>query len=224
MEKINSDDLELFKLIEEYREQLKKDQSIIEIADYGAGDPKDSRSAIESYNGVTKSTTVSKQCAIGIKGEYVQILYSLVKEYKPKNILELGTCCGFSSIYMSKASKQSQIYTIEGDKTVADIAQKNLEHFECKNVHQYIGRFQDILIDVLKEINQVDFAFIDGHHDKVATLEYFEIIKPFLTQKAIVVFDDISWSDGMKEAWQKISNDPFFQEKKDHHKIGVCFR
>ena len=60
------------------------------------------------------------------------------------------------------------------------------------------GRFQDVLDDTLADLREVDYVFIDGHHDEKATLDYFNRIYPFLSKNAIVLFDDISWSEGMK--------------------------
>lgn len=41
--------------------------------------------------------------------------------------------------------------------------------------------------------NGVDLAYIDGDHEKVATIRYFERIKPHLNPDAVVIFGDISW-------------------------------
>ena len=100
---------------------------------------------------------------------------------------------------------------------------QNILTAKCTNITQKVGRFSDILIGTLKEIKSVDFAFIDGHHDRDATIEYFNKIKPYLSKDAIVVFDDISWSDGMKEAWNIIQKDTIFKTFEDLKKIGICY-
>lgn len=220
---IGIEDEKIFSLIECQRENIINQNISIDLMDYGAGDPKSNRSKEESYQGVVKRTTTKKQCAIGLKGDYAKVLYSLVKKYKPKKVLELGTCCGFSSIYMAKASTKSNIYTIEGDINVAKIAKNNIESLNCNNIYQKVGKFQDVLTNVLKEIEVVDFAFIDGHHDKDATIEYFNVIKPFLSNDAIVVFDDISWSSGMIESWEILKKDKKFIKYDDLKKLGICY-
>ena len=48
------------------------------------------------------------------------------------------------------------------------------------------------------------YAFIDVHHDDKATVACFKQILPYIADEAVIVFDDISWSDGMKRAWKKI--------------------
>lgn len=76
---------------------------------------------------------------------------------------------------------------------------------------------------IFEEIKTIDFTSIDEYHDKNATIKYFEQIKPYLTNNAIVVFDDISWSEGMKEAWNMIKKDKIIQHIEDLNKIGICY-
>lgn len=223
LKSINEEDIKKFELIETQREYIKNKNISIDIIDYEAGNPKDTRSSEESYTGVLKKTTSKQQCAIGLKDNFAKLMYMLTKKNKPSNILELGTCCGFSSIYMSKGSPSSNIYTIEGDESVASIAKRNIQSLNCKNINQYIGRFQDVLPSLLEEIKEFDFVFIDGHHDEEATINYFNQIKPFLSKSAIIVFDDISWSKGMIKAWNIIKNDKIFNSYDDLDKIGICY-
>jgi len=223
LENITNEDILIFKQIEDIREEIKSKDIKIDFLDFGAGDPKDKRDEVEMSNGV-KTTKYTKQlCQIGLKNEWAQLMYSLIKKNKPNNILELGTCCGFSSIYMAKANPYSTIYTIEGACEVANIAKQNIQKANCTNINQIVGKFDDVLLSTLQSIKQIDFAFIDGHHDKDATIRYFELIKPFLSQNAIVVFDDISWSNGMKKSWDTIIQDKAIKKYEDLEKLGICY-
>jgi hypothetical protein len=40
----------------------------------------------------------------------------------------------------------------------------------------------------------------------------------------ILVFDDIRWSDGMKQAWRVLKKDVRFQLVVDLHGVGICMR
>lgn len=223
MDTFSQEDKKIFEEIEKIREEIKSQKISITLKDYGAGDPKDNRDEKQMYEGVEKITNSFDLCSIGLKNEWAQKLYSLVKDNKPKNILEMGTCCGFSSIYMAKANKTSTIFTVEGDCNVAQLASNNIKKANCTNIKQFVGKFQDILQEVLEEIKEIDFAFIDGHHDKNATTKYFKQIKPYLTTGSIVVFDDISWSKGMKEAWEIIKKDNIIEKIEDLNKLGICY-
>ena len=193
----------------------------IEQLDFGAGDPKDGRSAEVMSQGVIKKTTTKEMCRIGLKGEWAKKLYFLIKDSKPNVILELGTCCGFSSIYMSKANPQSSIYTIEGSNELANIAKSNRVKANCQNVIQKVGRFSDVLPTLLPDISPIDFAFIDGHHDRDATIRYFEQIANFMSKEGVMVFDDITWSDGMREAWRQIKESDKCELLEESEKFGI---
>ena len=214
----------IFKNIEDIRDRIRNEALQVNVIDYGAGDPNDKRSEQVMSQGVLKQVNTKELCHIGLKNEYAHLLYALVKKFQPKTVLELGSCCGFSAIYMSKAAqKESTIHTIEGSPETAKLAQKNFSSAHCINIKPYIGKFNDILLTLLDTIKPLDFVFIDGHHDRDATLAYYQQIKPFLNDKALVMFDDISWSEGMKEAWSIIKKDKYIENYEDFHKIGLCF-
>ena len=44
------------------------------------------------------------------------------------------------------------------------------------------------------------------HHDKLATIAYFEALLPNIHNDSLIIFDDIYWSKGMTEAWEYIYN------------------
>jgi predicted O-methyltransferase YrrM len=81
---------------------------------------------------------------------------------------------------------------------------RNFTNLGLDNVETVRGRFQDTLSKVLSANSPVNYAFIDGHHDEAATVKYFNAFVPALADTAVVVFDDIHWSDGMTRAWDVI--------------------
>lgn len=179
------------------------------------------------YAGKTAISTVGEVCRFGSKSPFWSfLLFNLIREYKPAVCIELGTCLGISTLYQAAAlslNKAGKIVTIEGAKTLAKYARQNIETIGLKNVRVVAGRFQDVLDEVLKESRPVDFAFIDGHHDEKATIRYFDQIIPCLANQGVVlVFDDISWSRGMKKAWKKIKVDDSVKISVDLWKVGIC--
>ena len=73
----------------------------------------------------------------------------------------------------------------------------------------------------MQNAQPIDFFFNDGHHEHDAVLEYFEQAKPYLSTDAVVVFDDIDWSDGMQAAWNTIRKDDRVMASVDLGAIGV---
>jgi hypothetical protein len=65
--------------------------------------------------------------------------------------------------------------------------------------------------------------YFDGNHSKKATLEYFELLLPTITNQTIWIFDDIHWSSEMEEAWEIIKNNPKVTVSIDTFQWGLVF-
>ncbi len=95
------------------------------------------------------------------------LLTLLIKSTKAKRILEVGTAIGYSSILIAKAAGEGcQIYTIEKNPELADIALTNIDKAGFKN---NIKVLQGEAAEVLEEISSslYDIIFIDaakGHY------------------------------------------------------------
>jgi predicted O-methyltransferase YrrM len=173
-----------------------------------------------------KFSTVGEVCRLRSKRPaWGLLLFKLVRQLKPTICLELGTCLGVSGAYMGAAlelNHSGRLATLEGADALASLAEKNLQGLGLKRVSVKAGLFQETLTGELGRLDTLDFAFIDGHHDEHATLVYLEQILPYLKDEAVVVFDDIAWSDGMKRAWAKVKADPRVRVSVDLETIGLC--
>lgn len=206
--------------VERLRQEWRARAVDVAFVDYGAGLPQERRSKEQMEAGVEITRNTSELCAIGLKGEHLEWLYSFVAAKRPKKILELGTCCGFSSSVLAFAGG-GDVYTIEGSCEAAKIAREVHKALGLEHVEVLEGRFADVLPKLLPAISPIDLAFVDGHHERDATVGYFEMIAPFMRDGGSMVFDDISWSDGMKEAWECIRNDSRVFTGDDLGKLGV---
>jgi predicted O-methyltransferase YrrM len=90
------------------------------------------------------------------------------------------------------------------------------------NASVIAGIFDDTLQRTLATNSPVDFAFFDGHHDEHATLRYYQQFLPHLVDDAIVVFDDIAWSPGMRRAWRTLQEDSHVALSIDMVNVGIC--
>lgn len=212
--------------IEELRRRLSSSTEELTLVDFGAVSPEEDRSEGEMARGVEVTRTVGEICRSASKPpRWAFLLLKLVRELRPKSCVELGTSLGISTAYQSAALELNQhgrLVSLEGAEPVAARARENLEGLGLARAQIVTGRFQDTLDGVLRDQAPVDYAFVDGHHDRDATLAYFEQFVPALAPNALLVFDDISWSKGMKEAWEKIRTDPRIGLSVDLFKVGIC--
>lgn len=198
----------------------------VRIRDFGAGNLKTTLSGYQMNEGIDEITTISRVCkGASIPDRWGKLIFKVVREFKPDNCLELGTALGISAAYQIialKLNNQGKLITIEGSEELANIADANLKNLQYPGYSVQSGRFKDVLANLLPEYQPVDFAFIDGHHDRIATKEYFEILYNALANRSILIFDDINWSKGMKEVWHEIYLDKRVKLSFDLHRWGIC--
>lgn len=220
-------ELSAFRMVEKKRLHLLNSNQIIVVQDFGAGNPDTFRTQEQSVDGVSELEAISSICKNASTPKNLGcLLFKLIAEFKPKCCLELGTSLGISASYQVLALKSNghgRFVTIEGSHNIAKIAAQTLEELEYSNYALHVGKFKDVLPNILPTIGTVDFVFIDGHHDRFATKEYFETIYPYLSQKSIVIFDDIDWSNGMGGFWNEMYRDTRVKFSFDLFRWGICF-
>ncbi len=165
--------------------------------------------------------TMKKIASTGKRRKWGVVLYLIAREFKPAAGIELGTCAGISAIYLSSAPNIKKFITVEGSEALANIAQESLKSFD--NVKVVNSLFDEAIDHELPLLDsKIDIAYIDGHHEKIATIHYFNRLIPFLNPGAAVIFDDISWSYDMRDAWNILKNRYEFAHAMDLGEIGVC--
>ncbi|RYD79523.1 MAG: class I SAM-dependent methyltransferase [Sphingobacteriales bacterium] len=206
--------------IDVLRKKLAQDSSILQRTDFGAG------VTSKLYKPVNKTTVAKLHKGSSMPQPLAMFLFEIIRHTKPVNCLELGTCLGISGSYIAGALQlngKGKLVTLEGDKNSAAIAKGNFAKLKlAENTTIVTGKFADTLPEVLLNLGHVDFALIDGHHNGAATLQYYEQIKPYLSEKAILVFDDIDWSSDMQNAWLKLQQNKELYLFLDLGRMGIC--
>jgi predicted O-methyltransferase YrrM len=199
--------------IEQLRNQLKKDNRILEIKDFGAGsvvNKTNHRSVAE----IARNAAKPKKLA--------QLLFRIVNYYQPKTMIELGTSLGISAAYIASGNANGKLITIEGSKAIAEIADKNFRSLGLSNIELITGNFDIILPHILEKISP-GFVFIDGNHRAAPTLNYFQQLLEKRSESSLFIFDDIHWSSEMESAWEEIKNHPSVLLTIDLFFIGLVF-
>jgi len=203
-----------YKNIEEQRKKLFNDDSVITVTDLGAG----------SHLNKNRTKKVSQIAKNALKSpRLAKLIYRLAKNSRAKSAIELGTCLGITTAYLAKTDAQTQVITIEGCPQTAEVARKNFRDLNLENIELHVGNFDLILPDIIAQQPSLDFVYIDGNHRKDATLNYFKWCLPKVTENSLLIFDDIYWSEGMKEAWTEIKNHPDVTITIDLFWIGLVY-
>lgn len=210
--------------IEEYRSRLLKSRRELLVIDYGAGSANAKRSKEEMKKGVSLTTTVADVCSASKNLFWASVLFKLVRKLKPLSCVELGSCVGISASYLAAALKingHGQLKSLEGSPAISEIAIATLNELALDNCAIITGPFHETLSRVLVAAQPIDFLFNDGHHDYDAVIRYFTASLPYLADEAIIVFDDISWSPGMRKAWAEIVDNDLVSAAIDLQTIGI---
>lgn len=120
------------------------------------------------------------------------LINTFIKMMGVKNALEIGTSNGYSGIWIAKALKQTggKLTTIEYYEKRQSVAIANFEKCGVADIVRPLQGDACETIMALAENEKFDFVFIDAN--KREYVKYFELIKPHLTEKALIVADNIT--------------------------------
>ncbi|MEO5570965.1 MAG: class I SAM-dependent methyltransferase [Bacteroidia bacterium] len=203
-----------FDEIERLRKELLKNSTKINVTDFGTAfkGPKTYKRKISA---ITFHSAKSRR--------YGKLMFRIVNYFKPRNLIELGTSFGFSTMYLSLANKETKIVSLEGCSETAKVATDNFQRMKLKNIEQVTGDFNSTLDKAINKFEKLDFVFFDGNHAKEHTLNYFQKCLNKTHNKTVFIFDDINWSAGMKQAWKEIQDHPKVTVTIDLFILGIVF-
>ncbi len=207
-------DSEITSTVEQIRKNLLRDNRTVDFKDLGAGSKK-VKTSKPKVKQLAKNSLKSKK--------YASLTAKLASYVRAKTIIELGTSLGTTTLYLSLCNPQARIFTIEGSKSVAEVAQEQFTKAGAENIQSIIGNFDREFPKLLKETGNTDFIFIDGNHTYEATLRYFKMALDAAGENTVIVFDDINWSTGMQKAWQEIKKEPKVRISMDFFFVGAVF-
>lgn len=116
-----------------------------------------------------------------------KVFRKILKKYKPKTVLEIGTLIGYSTIVIaSELPKNGKLISIEINDDLARIARENIRRVELdKKVKVLVGDAKKI-IPKLKQ--KFDLVFIDAIKEEY--LDYLKLAEKNLKKGSIVIADN----------------------------------
>ncbi|MTH55021.1 methyltransferase domain-containing protein [Bacillus mangrovi] len=137
---------------------------------------------------VLQANTDAGLPAIDVSPTQGKLLYLLAKMKGAKNILEIGTLGGYSSIWLARAlPEDGRLTTLEYSPKHAETARKNIEHAGLSDkIEIVVGAALDTLPTLSKGF---DFIFIDA--DKPNNPGYLEWALKLAQPGAVVIGDNV---------------------------------
>jgi len=123
-----------------------------------------------------------------IEPEIGQLLKFLVCVTNPKNILEIGTAIGYSTLWMARAlAEDARITTIELVPQRLQVAESN---FEKAGVIDKIIRINGDAREIIYELDEVyDFIFLDAAKGQYS--EFLDLTSKLLKPGGLLVADNV---------------------------------
>ena len=168
---------------------------------------------LEEQSSLEKSRKINvlpENRMLAITKETGELLNMILRLKKVKNMLEIGTSVGYSTIWCAEAiSEQSgKIITVEHNPAKIRRAKKN---FLNAGIQETIQIKEGNAIDILNELskqeeyrNFFDFVLIDA--DKENVIKYFDLILPMVSIKGIIVTDNMLYPEKYREDMKKFSD------------------
>jgi predicted O-methyltransferase YrrM len=121
-----------------------------------------------------------------------KLLFLLARIQGARNILEIGTLAGYSTIWLARALPAGgRLITLEADSKHADLARANIARAGLENVVELrLGRALDTLPQLAAEgRGPFDLIFVDA--DKQGNPDYFAWSLKLSRRGSLLVFDNV---------------------------------
>lgn len=204
--------------IERRREMLLACDDTFRVVDFGSAGSPEGKLVERRVSEIAKGHLESPQVG--------QALFRLVNwlgmhEKRPLQILELGTSLGITTAYLASPDSRNRIMTLEGSEAVLKVAQGVWKTLKLENIEWVQGNIDHTLFGRARE--KVDVAYVDANHTYEATMRYVGFLLPRLTEKGVIVLDDIHYSPEMEQAWTELKANPRVTTSMDLFHAGLLF-
>lgn len=205
-----------YSILKNYRKSLLDNYNSIEVTDFGAGS-RVFKSNTRAINQIARNAGISRKRA--------ELLFRITHYIQPESILEIGTSLGLATSALSLGNPKAKITTLEGCPNTSKQFQLQSGSFGTifTNVECINTEFSTYLKNFILPTSRFQLIYFDGNHSKQATLEYFELLLPTITNETLWIFDDIHWSTDMEAAWEIIKNHPKVTVTIDTFQWGIVF-
>ena len=168
---------------------------------------------LEKQSNLEKSRKVNvspEDRMLAITKETGELLNMILRVKNARNMLEVGTSTGYSTIWCAEAilEKSGKIITIEQNPNKIKRARKN---FQKAGVQDAIIIKEGLAMQKLAELNAqkeyrgfFDFVLIDA--DKENIIEYFDLILPMVAIGGLVITDNMLYPEKYKQDMAKFSD------------------
>ncbi|HOP02833.1 MAG TPA: O-methyltransferase [Tenuifilaceae bacterium] len=152
-------------------------------------------------NRFTHLTTFHPRMLSGsTQGKFLEFICRMLN---PKQVLEIGTFTGYSTICMAKGLEfNGHIHTIEVNDEVCEVS---IDYFRKSGLEKRITQHVGNALEIIPTLNiDFDLVLIDG--DKREYPKYLEAVMPKTKTGGFIIADNVLWGGKVLD---NNANDPF---------------
>lgn len=147
-----------------------------------------------------------------------RLLFRLVNRMQPATILEAGTSCGLTTLYLAAGKEHACCHTFDDSDTTNPFVRKWFDGKEQIRYHR--GEILPSLQPVLALLPALDFLYLN---ETACAKEVFEACLEKAGVHSLFVVKGIHRSKEQREWWKKIVADPRTGITFDLYEVGLVF-
>jgi len=149
---------------------------------------------------------------------YYDFMYRLVEHYKPRLVVELGTCTGGSTSYLAAGCPETRVISV--DKIQHEETVKRLSVFPNVDLWTYNTNDPAFKERLAKE-GPIDILFIDTEHTYAQVRAEFESLCGFVRPAGMILLDDMKMV-GMDRFWSELAEEKMALSHLHWSGFGLC--
>jgi len=144
---------------------------------------------------VLESSTANGLPDIAVDPAAGKFLELQARAIQARNILEVGTLGGYSTIWLASSHPDVKITTVEFIEEFANLARKHWEQAGVSNrIDCKLGNAMEVIPKIVQEVKngkrpRIDMAFIDANKEN--NLDYFNYALEIARPGAVIIVDNV---------------------------------
>jgi len=140
---------------------------------------------------------IANRAHIQIARDQAQFLKILIQATGSKNILEIGTFCGYSALAMAQVLPDNgQIITCDINEETTDLAQRYWQKAKITDkIKLMLGPAIDSMQQLKQQSRQFDIVFIDANEEQY--VDYFNLALQLVHSGGIIIVDNVLALNGL---------------------------
>ncbi|MDO4757332.1 MAG: SAM-dependent methyltransferase [Parabacteroides sp.] len=174
--------------------------------------------------GVKRSRTIGQIVRQeGIKPKQGALLFRLTNYFQSKQILQIGSSMGLSTLYLSSYASDLNCVVLENVPEFATISRIVFEKAARNPIDLRIGSYKELLPNALEKMEKLDFVFFNTLYEQQNNHFLFEACLSRVHDQTVFVFDGIKESRKMREFWRSVCEHPKVTVTIDLYSMGIAF-